>query len=144
MGLAVLLLLPGCVMPEQLSQLQKDVADVRQRLQQIEGEQAEVREEVEAIAARADDEPEDVVTRSELADLNLRLERLSRDTAVAEQRIGELDRRYEQVSEDVAQTRDMVQRGSYTGVPLTLGATSPPTESAPLLGAGEVPRDRAG
>ena len=43
----------GCVMPDQLSQIQKDVADVRQELRRVQQDQEEALARLEALENRS-------------------------------------------------------------------------------------------
>ena len=105
-----LILSVGCVMPDQLSQIQKDLADVRHELREIQREQAEVLQKLaEVEAPRADPDP---VTRAEMADVTLSLQQVSRDVAISDERLNDLGRRMDRVVEDVARGRQQPVRRS--------------------------------
>ena len=61
---ALLVALTGCVMPDQMSQIQKDVADVRQQLRQVQDQQAETLARLERVEAESKTDP-DAVTRAD-------------------------------------------------------------------------------
>jgi tol-pal system protein YbgF len=84
--LACLLAVPGCVMPDQLSQMQKDVSDMQQRLLRIERNQEEVERRVDTLAARPRD-AENEVTRADFADMVVQLDQVSRQMAIAGERM---------------------------------------------------------
>lgn len=109
-GLALSGLTLGCVMPDDVSRLQKDVADVQQQIRRVETTQAAAREELEASAARAADEDRSL-SREELADLKLRLEQISREAATDHERLSEIERRLSSFSDELRQARGLARRG---------------------------------
>jgi tol-pal system protein YbgF len=121
---ALALATAGCVMPDQLGQIQKDVADVRSELRQIQDEQARTRSslaEIEALAARQDE----VLSREELADLMLRLEELARQGAVSDERLEDFGRRLDDLNRDVQRNHELIQRVQRTSGPRSGGAALP-------------------
>jgi tol-pal system protein YbgF len=95
----------GCVMPDQLSQMQKDLADVRLQLHRVQKDQTEALNRLDQLeAGRADD---DRVTRADLADLELLLREVSRDVAVNEERTNDLARQVDRLSQEARRARSM-------------------------------------
>ena len=103
-GVVLMLGLTGCVMPDQLSQIQKDVADVRQQLRQVQEDQAEALARMERLEEAASS-AEDRITRADLADLTVRIDQVSQDVAISEERINDLGRRIDRVAQEVQQVQ---------------------------------------
>ncbi|MCP3982397.1 MAG: tol-pal system protein YbgF [bacterium] len=103
----------ACVMPDQVSQMQKDLADVRQQLRQIQQEQTESTERLEQMETMrvADFDDDEQVTRADLADLELRIDESTRGSSIAEQRLSEIDRRLDGMTQEVRQVRQLVREG---------------------------------
>lgn len=99
-----LILSVGCVMPDQLSQIQKDLADVRHELRQVQREQAEVLQKLAEVESSPAAE-EDPVTRVEMADVTLSLQQVSRDVAVFDERMNDMGRRMDRLVEQTARGR---------------------------------------
>lgn len=98
--LAAVLLLPAlaCVMPDQLSQLQKDVADIRQQIRRIERDQSEARELIDLLeqeAERAATEGSRGSGGADVADLNVEIDQLRRRIDRNGERMNELTDRLE-------------------------------------------------
>ena len=107
--LAGLLLAPGCVMPDQLSQMEKDVADIQQRMLRIESDQAESQRLIRELA----DEPRQVeseVTRADLAEVVVQVDQVSRQMAIAGERMNDIEQRLDQFSQDLQRARDANRR----------------------------------
>jgi tol-pal system protein YbgF len=104
-----LILSVGCVMPDQVSQIQKDLADVRHELREVQREQAEVLQKLAEVedAPAADQDP---VTRAEMADLTLSLQQVSRDVAVSDEQMNDLGRRMDRMVEELARGRQQITR----------------------------------
>ena len=86
--------LAGCVMPDQLSQIQKDLADVRQQMNQLRSEQAEALRKLAEVEAQPEPD-EDAVSRTEMADVGVRIDRVARDAAIADEQVNDLTRRFD-------------------------------------------------
>ncbi len=115
-AIAALPVTAACVMPDAVSKLQKDIADVQQQLRQVERGQQELRGQVAEIVNGAA-EREATVSREELAALQLRVEQSSRQTAVTAERVGELGQRLDRYSQELQQTRELARRGLSAGGP---------------------------
>jgi tol-pal system protein YbgF len=107
----------ACVMPDQVSQLQKDVADVQQQLTEMERDQKAAIERMEELAAEASREetPEAVVTRAEIADVQMRLDEIDRDRGILIERLGEANRRIDGLSQDIQENREIVRQIAVAG-----------------------------
>jgi tol-pal system protein YbgF len=131
--------LTGCVMPDQMSQIQKDVADVRQQLRQVQEQQAETLARLERVEAESKTDP-DAVTRADLADLSVRVDQMGQDVAITEERVNDLGRRIDRVAQDVQQAR---VNNEITPIPVAVpGAGAPadtPSGGTPPPGTGAVP-----
>jgi len=93
----------GCVLPDQLAQQAKDIADVRQQLVALQKEQAGMRESLAKIESKVDAGGE--VKRSEFADLKTELDQLRGDVSALSERNGEVQRRMDRLSEEAARAR---------------------------------------
>lgn len=116
----------GCVMPDQLNDIKKDLSDVRQQLDQIETEQAASREQIAVLTA--EDRNTDAVTKQDVADLGYRLNQNNEDMGQVEAQLQELVQRIDMLSEQMVQTRDQVRRSSIG---------SPGTQTAQMLAVPE-------
>jgi tol-pal system protein YbgF len=133
----------ACVMPDQVSQLQKDVADVQQQLTQMERDQKAALERMEELAAEASrvETPEAVVTRAEIADVQMRLDEIDRDRGILIERLGETNRRIDDLSQDIQENREIVRQIAVAGGAIAaVGADgSLPPDTPPLGGPSVVP-----
>jgi len=128
----------GCVMPDQMSQLQKDVADVRQQLDRVEREQAELRQALDTAATAKPQEP--AVGHAEFADLSFRVDQLARESEITDERLSDLSRQLERMAREVEASRalarpaePLAEAGAATGDEAsgsTLGELSPATPAA--------------
>ena len=109
--LVALTLVAACVLPDELSTLQKDVADVKQQLKQVDRQQNELAVKLDELTGNSANDGGDGVTREQLADSQLRLEQLSRQMSVVTQRMGEVDQRLDRYSQNLQLTRERVRLG---------------------------------
>jgi tol-pal system protein YbgF len=128
---AMLVASQGCVTPDQMARIQKDVADVRQKLNEIAKDQQAQREQLAAIETRLSGE--DTVKRSEVADLKLRFEEVTGQTLALEERLQETNRRIDRLSQDVVAAKEMARRATPAPV-LATGGENPPG-ALPLPGS---------
>ncbi|MDH3628698.1 MAG: tol-pal system protein YbgF [Acidobacteriota bacterium] len=137
-GLAILvLLLPAtaCVMPEQLSKMQKDINDVREQLRRVQSDQKATRD---AMARMEAGNEGGQVRREEHADLVTRVERVARDTAVVEERMTDLDRRLETVANNAQRALSQSRRSGGITPPAAIRDPSPSIDTArPAVEVGE-------
>jgi tol-pal system protein YbgF len=122
----------GCVLPDQLSQIQKDVTAVQQQLRQVQREQDEARETLARLAARP--ENDEAPTREELADVSLRVDRTAREVAVVGERVNDLNARVDQLSQDISRA---LARGGGGAVPPAGGSSGAASYGEPLEPAGD-------
>lgn len=129
----------GCVMPDQVSAIQKDVAGIRSDLQQVRRDQAETTKRLEALETRPKVEG-DQATKADMADVTTSIAQLSQDVSIVDERLNDMGRRIERLSQQVQQAREMNHPGSMsqapaTGAPTTGGGAEPSVPSAPGSGA---------
>jgi len=114
----------GCVLPDQLSQIQKDLADVQQELRTVQKDQAASEDRLKSIEAKLPDGTEDRVARSEFADLKLQIEDQSRQLAVLTEQVNDANRRVDRMTDDLEETRQMTRRLADLGVAAAAGAAA--------------------
>lgn len=136
--LCIGLLLPaiGCVMPDQLSTMQKDINDIRQQLRRVQTDQQRAIDAVAALEAAAADS-RGAVGREEMADLITRVEQIARDTTIVEERMFDLDRRLETVSNNTQRALSESRRSGTR--PLPVVTVDPSTGTRPPLTRGVIP-----
>ena len=93
---AALVALAGCIMPDQIAKLEKDVTDVRSRLARMEQEQAESRRQVEEVSARLS-QAGDGVTREDFSDLETQVTQVREGLVTAEEQMNDLGRRVDRL-----------------------------------------------
>ncbi len=107
--LALLALAVGCVMPDHISQIQKDVADVQQQLRGLQRTQGETQQKLGQIEQRLDDEGE-AVSRADFADLRLQFEEIARGVAILDEQVQDTNRRMDRVTQDLDAVRQLARR----------------------------------
>jgi tol-pal system protein YbgF len=132
-GVALLLtaLLSACVLPDQLSQLQKDVADVRQQMTALRADQSTTISKVTEMEARLATGGD--VGRAEFADLKAELDQVQRSVAALDERGNELQRRIDRVAQDAGR-----RRAPETVAPPSEPPPQTPPEPAPAGGRPEA------
>lgn len=126
-GFTALLLSVGCVMPTQMTQMEQDVADVKQQQQALRREQDETMKavaELEQTPALPAVQKDPSITREEYAELRLELDRLLRQTQVNDERLRDVNSRLDAYSQELARTRTMLRAGAFDpafGPELTTG-----------------------
>jgi len=113
-ALSILLLSLGCVMPDQMSQLEQDMSDVRQEQQAMSRQQDETRSEIARLerAPAAVPQTHEGITREEFAELRLRMDQLLRQTQVTDERVNDINHRLDAYSQELERTRLLVRAGS--------------------------------
>jgi tol-pal system protein YbgF len=96
----------GCVLPDQLSAIQKDMADLQQEMNQIKNSQAMTQESITRLEQERQ-APVDAVTREEFADSVIELDTVARRSDITAERIRELSQLYERLTQDLEQTREL-------------------------------------
>jgi tol-pal system protein YbgF len=137
---AAAILASGCVMPDQVARLEKDMADVHQDLLKIRKEQSESRERLAGVESKL--AGQDAVKRTEFADLRVRVDEIVRQQAALDERVKEADRRLDRLSSDVQANRELARRAAAAsaappaapgaeGPGLTPPAEKPPADAVP-------------
>ena len=111
----------GCVMPDHLSQVQKDVADVQQQMQRIEQTQSDIETLLAERPAEVRVDPLDTVAPADLAELRLEIEQFSRQISISDQRMREIDQRLDGYSQDL----QLARSGALTSSVLPPAGTDP-------------------
>lgn len=100
----------GCVMPDDMSRLQKDVADMRQDLARAAREQDDAKKRIAALEQQVSSA--DPVKRSEFADLRTRVDDNGRKIDALGDRIDQSDRRVDRLAQDAEASREVARRGA--------------------------------
>ncbi len=101
----------GCVMPDQISRLEKDVADLSNELRKIAASQTEADAKFAKIDERAA-AAESAPSRSDLADLGERVVRLDRESSISTQKFADLDRRLDAIAQELSQALALSRRAA--------------------------------
>jgi tol-pal system protein YbgF len=128
----------GCVLPDQMKQMQKDVAALSQQLRRVERDQSDLQQRVELLGNPETGEAPP--TRAELADLEFRLDGLSDQVSVAQERMNDVEQRLDGFSLDLQQVRTGT-RGAH---PPDFPDDAPPAPPTDLSHPGSPPRSAAG
>jgi tol-pal system protein YbgF len=123
----------ACVMPDQVSRLEKDMADVRQDLQKIQKEQTESRERLSGLESKLSGQ--DPVKRTEFADLKARFDEVARQQTALDERIKDTNRRVDRVSSDVQANRELARRAAASAPGTTAAAGGEAAAGALAAGA---------
>jgi tol-pal system protein YbgF len=117
-------------MPRQLSEIQDDLADVREGLDKVNEDQKQTQQQLAALAER-DDQAADQVTREDLADLGFKIDQSQRNIAVVGERVDDLGVRFDRLAAELGQAQDQMRRASVT----------PAVIPVPVAEAGASPAD---
>lgn len=120
----------GCVMPEDINQIRQDIADVQRKIEAANKTQADLKTKVDTIDQKIGSG--DVVKRSDVADLQARLDEVTRQTSASNEKLNDVSARVDKLSQDVSLAKESARRA----VPPPSGVTD--TESA-LTVPGAVP-----
>ena len=115
----ILVLLSACVMPDQVNDMQQDLSDIRAELQKVQRGQNDTLDRLRDLETRTADNSEQV-TKADLADVTVGISQISRDVAIVDERINDMGRRIDRLSQQVQQTREMNRSGVY-GAPIPAG-----------------------
>jgi len=136
---ALTLAATGCVLPDQMSQIQKDLADVQAEIQRLEQTQAATNREIGELSARVSavpDRPKEALSAEDLAEIQFRLDQASRSASVANERMNDLTQQIDRMAEDLDRTRALALRG----IPgINLDATTGLGDTTPAGGPAVVP-----
>lgn len=114
----VLLLFSACVMPDKVNDMQRDLSDIRAELQKLQQGQDNTLDRMQALEDKTSDNSE-MVTKADLADMTVGIGQISRDVAIVDERINDMGRRIDRLSQQVQQAREM-NRSGY-GAPIPAG-----------------------
>ncbi len=120
----------GCIMPDQVAKLEKDMSDVRARLARMEQAQAATKQAVQAVEQKLTDAPSGV-TREDWSDLESRVSQIREGLSTNEEQMADLGRRVDQLSVAV-QDRGASRMPQPTPYP----TPTEPDAAAPPGGAG--------
>ena len=135
---ALALAATGCVMPDEIAQLRKDVADVRAELLTVRREQNAARDTLTAVQTKVAEGGD--VKRAEFADLKSRVDEMDRAVATATEHADQAQSRMDRLAQDVSRLKDGSRRPlpvdpANAGMP---GMANPPAAN-PGPGAAPTP-----
>ena len=134
--------LTGCVMPEQFAEYQKSIADVQRSVDAVQKAQTDQAKRIAAIEAKSGSD--EVVKRSDIADLKAQQDTIVRQTTAMSDKVDQVNARMDRMSQDVQAARDASRRNAL--VPTPAGPADP--GAAPPAGvvpapAGSTPNPNA-
>ena len=113
MALGLIVLATSCVMPDQISKIQKDLADVRAELNRVADSQAASQAALDEIRAEAANR-DTTADRAAYADVESRLENeIARTVSINQQGLRETSSRFDRMDQEVEQ----LQRAARSGQP---------------------------
>lgn len=112
----------GCVLPDQISQVRRDLDDVKNELRRVQQEQASSTDRIAGLEA-AIQGGDEAITRAEFADLKLRIEEQTSTVAILGEQFQDVGARIERLSGSVAEVRELTRRAAYP--PASRAATNP-------------------
>ena len=115
----ILALLSGCVMPDKIDDMQQDLADIQTELQRVQRGQSDTLARMQELEDQSSNNSEQV-TKADLADVTVGIGQISRDVAIVDERINDMGRRFDRLSQQVQQAREMNRSGMY-GAPIPAG-----------------------
>jgi tol-pal system protein YbgF len=127
----------ACVMPEDINQIRQDIADVQRKIEASNKAQADLQGKVTAIDQKIGSG--DVVKRSDVADLQARLDEVTRQTTASNEKLNDVSARVDKLSQDVSLAKESARRS--TPAPAPGGVTDPEPSLSP---PGAVPAPKAG
>ena len=132
--------LTGCVMPDQFAEYQKSIADVQRSVDAVQKAQADQAKRIAAIEAKSGGD--DVVKRSDIADLKAQQDSIVRQTTATADKVDQVNARMDRMSQDVQAARDASRRNAL--VPTQAGPADPGAAAAGAAAAGAVVAAPAG
>jgi tol-pal system protein YbgF len=115
----------GCVLPDHIGSLQKDISDISNRIDKIETDQQGSMERLEALV-REMDEDEDGPTRADFADLKLEIQDNTRKLAILEEQFRDTNGRLDGQSRDLQEALALLRNSPVQAPPALDGADGPP------------------
>lgn len=125
----ILVLLSGCVMPDKVNDMQQDLADIQTELQRVQRGQSDTLDRLQELEDQSTNNSEQV-TKADLADVTVGISQISRDVAIVDERINDMGRRFDRLSQQVQQAREMNRSGMY-GSPIPAGGPENGSENGP-------------
>jgi tol-pal system protein YbgF len=125
----ILVLLTGCVMPDKVDDMQKNLADIQAELQKVQRGQSDTLDRLQALESQNSNDSEQV-TKADLADVTVGISQISRDVAIVDERINDMGRRFDRLSQQVQQAREMNRSGMY-GAPIPAGGPADDSAGGP-------------
>ena len=114
----------GCVLPDHIGSLQKDISDVRSRMDQIETDQQASIQRLETLV-REMEESEDAPTRADFADLKLEIQDNTRKLAILEEQFRDTNGRLDGQSRDLQEALALLRRNPVQAHPSQDGGEQP-------------------
>ena len=99
----------ACVLPDQMSQVQTDVSDLRTQVGEIRQSQSDTQREIEELKSltAASSAAGGAVRREDMANIVVRLDRISREVSMTDAKVNDMNRRLDRFSQDVRRARDL-------------------------------------
>jgi septal ring factor EnvC (AmiA/AmiB activator) len=98
----------GCVMPEDINKIRQDIADVQRKIEATNKTQADLKTKVDGIDQKIGSG--DVVKRSDVADLQARVDEVTRQTSVSNEKLNDVSARVDKLSQDVSLAKESARR----------------------------------
>ncbi len=141
--LSVVILLPlgaaGCILPDHIGALQKDISEVSSRIDHLESDRQAAMEQLEALV-REMDHGEDLPTRADFADLKLEIQDNTRKLAILGERFRDTNGRLDDQSRDLQEALALLRNSSVQAVAPPAGTDGPaetePRKENPFMAAG--------
>ncbi len=98
----------GCILPDEMKQLEQDVAKMRRDLNDVKQDQVDALGQLDRIeeqVATASEQP-DAVHRDDFVDLTVQVQQIAADLSNVDQRVSDLNGRLQDVAEDATQARE--------------------------------------
>ncbi len=129
----------GCILPDHIGALQKDISEVGSRIDRLESDQQEAIGQLEALV-REMDQGEDLPTRADFADLKLEIQDNTRKLAILGERFRDTNDRLDDQSRDLQEALALLRNSPVQAVVPPAGANGPvetePREENPFMAAG--------
>ena len=122
----------GCILPDEMKQIELDVAQIRRELNDVKQDQNDALGQLDRIeeqVATAVEQPQ-AVSRDDFADLAVQVQQVTRDLSNVDQRVSDLTGRLQDVAEDATQAREYARTAPLDtggGDPLDEGNATDPT-----------------
>jgi tol-pal system protein YbgF len=103
--------LAGCVLPDHIGKLQEDIADVQTRIRSLEQDQQQALLRMESMVQEMGNS-EDIVTRTDFADLKLEIQDNTRKLAILDEQFRETNSRLDGQSRDIQEALVLLRGAS--------------------------------